>query len=361
MRTTRKPQNKIQSHVYTLTANPALDLSGHVDRLLANEKNYVHDVRRDPGGNGINAARVATRLANLSKHQNVKVVALGFLGGAAGEEIEALVRSEGINCQFTEIANATRMNVTVTNESDHQQTRLTFPGPMVSVEEQNRLLKLIQELKGPGLFVLGGSLPPGVNPSFFLNVSRAAARAQLDLIVDVPALTLKKIFGAPQLRSQNILMIKPNNIELEEFMGRSLKTERALIAAAREIIAEKRCRFVCVSRGSEGALLVSEDHAWKGIAPQIRAKGSVGAGDSMVGAMAWFWAQSGGGKTLTPEDLASGLRWGLAAGAATAMTPGTTLGEARLVKRLISKCRVERIAVKRNTNSFYADRNVSIT
>src|SRR5690349_12571342 len=99
--------------IHTLTPNPALDLSGHVSGLVANEKNYVSKPRLDPGGNAINAGRIAQRLG-------AQVTAMGFAGGATGTQLLELLGAEKLKTRFTQIQNSTRTNVTVTNDSDHQ-------------------------------------------------------------------------------------------------------------------------------------------------------------------------------------------------------------------------------------------------
>ena len=133
--------------IYAATLNPALDLSGHVPRLLPNEKNYVLRQRLDPGGNGINAARMAARLGT-------QVTLLGFLGGSAGDQIEGLLKREKsahtMRLAFTPIQNSTRTNVTVTNDSDHSQTRLTFPGPGISGAELKSLVHKVAAIREKG-------------------------------------------------------------------------------------------------------------------------------------------------------------------------------------------------------------------
>ncbi|MGZ3699061.1 MAG: 1-phosphofructokinase family hexose kinase, partial [Bdellovibrionota bacterium] len=193
--------------LYTVTPNPALDVSGHVDRLLVNEKNYVHDERRDPGGNGINAARVARRLG-------ARVLALGFLGGDAGEDIRKRLHEEGVPSAFTPIREHTRINVTVTNDADCKQTRLTFHGPQVRASECANLMSQIRKLHAPGILILGGSMPPGLPANFHGALARRGIARGLGVVVDVPAKLMKSVLGL------DLLLLKPNEVELAEFAGR---------------------------------------------------------------------------------------------------------------------------------------------
>lgn len=326
--------------IYTLTPNPALDLSGNVQRLVPNEKNYVKDERRDPGGNGINAARIATRLG-------AKTLALGYLGGATGEEIKMLLKKEKVATRFTPIHGHTRVNVTVSNQETHQQTRLTFPGPEITQAELKALLKEIRSLKAPGIFILGGSLPKGCPDSFHAQVTKAAYKQGLGVIVDVPAKWIESIL---ELEDVTPLMLKPNQTELEEWYGIPLKTDDQIAIAAMEMA--QKVSIVCVSLADRGAILAACDRAWFAEAPKVQAKGTVGAGDSMVGAMAARLIRSGvtradqfGLAACTSSDeippiLAEMLQWGLAAGAATAQVSGTSLAQADAIRKLTGKVKI---------------------
>jgi len=322
---------------YTLTPNPALDLSGHVKSIVPNEKNYVFDERRDPGGNGINAARIAHRL-------KAPTFALGFLGGPTGIEIQELLKREGVPFKFTPIKNNTRVNVTVTNDSDHKQTRLTFPGPEIATSECRTLYTQLTRLKKPGILAIGGSLPKGIAKGFHQQIAHQAHQHGLGVIVDVPGPLIQPVLGAKGFKA---LLIKPNQVELGEWSGSPVRGDAEIRGAARRMLAH--AAIVCVSLAEEGALLVTSVGEWRGIPPQIEARGTVGAGDSMVGAMAAFLVKKG---LTRPEQIKKGcekiledmLRWGLAGGAATAQVTGTRLADPKEIRRLYEKVGIERLS-----------------
>ncbi len=323
--------------ITTVTPNPALDLSGIVDTLLPNEKNSVFSAQRDPGGNGINAARIISRLKG-------PVEALGFLGGAVGEEIRAQLRDEGVTCAFTPIRGQTRTNVTVTRLDTHQQTRLTFPGPRVTSAEQKNLLRKISSLKKPGLLVLGGSLPQGCPSNFHLRLVRALQSTQIGAVIDIPAKPLRAFTEKLRAKDRDrLLFVKPNQLELEEWSGRALPSDADLLMACREL--QKYFPIVCLSLGARGAWLVTSSHRLEGTPPPIQAKGSVGAGDSFVGGFCDRLVRRGihtraDVEEASPAILAECLRWGLAAGSATAQVIGTTLGRANEVRRLVTQIKI---------------------
>jgi 1-phosphofructokinase family hexose kinase len=322
--------------IFTLTPNPALDLSGHVPQILPNEKNYVIKPRLDPGGNGINVARMMTRLGE-------KVIALGFVGGPTGRQLENLLKENSIPSDFTQIHADTRTNVTVTNDSDHQQTRLTFPGPKVQKIEIERLFKKIRSLKGPGLFMLGGSLPEGCPKNFHRRMAEAADQQKLGVLIDLPAQYLKDFLSE---NPSKYLFVKPNLHELEELYSTSFKNDGEILTAARKL--NQHFALVAVSLGKRGALFSTQTQSWLAKAPPVRARGSVGAGDSMVGGILKMLAhhqitQPVQLSALPERSLREIISWGVAAGAATAEAEGTALGRPQKVRQLLGLVAIRKL------------------
>jgi len=140
---------KIKRKILTLTPNPALDITGAVDRIVPNEKTYVYDEAHAPGGNGINVARILTRLG-------VPAYVSGFLGGSTGEEIAKLLLAENIRQCFIKVSEPSRINITVSNHNDHRQTRLSFQGPAIKSDETDCLLKLVRDSHGVEMLIIGG-------------------------------------------------------------------------------------------------------------------------------------------------------------------------------------------------------------
>ena len=195
--------------------------------------------------------------------------------------------SEGIDCHFTPVRGSTRTNVTVTNDSDHQQTRLTFPGPAVSAQELRSLKNRLAKIKPPGICILGGSAPNGCPPEFYTAIVDLLSKNGLGVIVDVPTSLLRFVLGSA---SSKLLMIKPNLSELEELVGKRLRSDSAIAREACKLLS--KASLVCVSLGEKGAIFAFNDEVWRIQPPRVHAKGCVGAGDSMVGAMAFSLARN---------------------------------------------------------------------
>lgn len=307
--------------ILAITPNPALDLGGVVDNLKPNEKSYVYDEIRSPGGNAINAARILARL-------KIPVLATGFLGGSTGEEIKNLLDLEGVKNKFVKIKGHSRICVSVSNEQNHKQTRLTFPGPQITHQEKENLFRLIRDQKNISFLLIGGSLPPGMEAFDVLALMTLARKRNIKCIVDSPGNILRTLIaGEPML-------IKPNLTEFQDLTQSHGKSIRAVCKQAHKFLDE--VPYICVSSVEGGSLLVTRDNSYYGRIPKIKIRSTVGAGDSMVGAMT---AQLYKNNT-SPADI---LRWGLASAAASLAQPGTAFGSAKDIKSFYKMTIVKKI------------------
>lgn len=322
--------------IYTITPNPALDIGGSVDQLIPDEKNYVSDETRSAGGNGINAARIAHQL-------RARVIAVGFLGGSTGDEIKRLLVRENIKHHFVQTVGSTRINLTISNRNAHSQTRLSFPGPNVKRSEVTTLQRFCSRLKQNSIVVMGGSLPKGVSPKDIgVLVERLRLRGHL-CIVDMPGPCLKSII------SSRPFFIKPNLREFQELVGTDVKSVRSVLPIARRLA--ETVSLVCVSSVEGGALLVTKNKAWFGKTPEVKVRSTVGAGDSMVGAMsAELWHNKI--QNIEPENIdvfldengSEILRCGLAAACATLVKPGMVMGDRRSILRYRPLINIQELA-----------------
>lgn len=311
--------------IITVTLNPALDVSGTVSKLVPNEKTYVSHETRFPGGNGVNAARIAHRLG-------AEVVATGFLGGSTGEEFSTLVGEEGIPQNFIKVQDRTRSNVTISLEKSHEQTRLSFAGPRIQKKEVISLLNFL-EYSRPSLVVIGGSLPQGVGPSLINRIVKSFGPKGVPVFVDVPGKILKEV-----LKSRPFF-IKPNLTEFQEMTGKKMASIADVLKEARKL--SKYIPLQCISSVEGGALLVTAEHAWFGKIPKIKVQSTVGAGDSMVGAISYSFVQMN--RRLDEKSCEKMLRLGLASSAATLVNKGLTMGSKKVIKEFLPRIVIKQI------------------
>ncbi len=323
--------------VYAITPNPALDLSGSVESIVENEKNYVFQEKRFPGGNSVNSARILNRL-------NCSVVAGGFLGGSIGEEVMNLLRREKVRCDFVGIRGNTRVNVSASNQSTHKQTRFSFTGPDIESSEKSKLLKKLSSKNEGGIFLLGGSFPGRFGIRHAARIINMGHKKSIATVVDVPS---NKMSGILKCRP---LMIKPNLLEFEQLVG---KTRMNLPQIRREAEALLRfCPAIFISSVNDGVLLVTKKASFFASGPRVQAKSSVGAGDSMVGAIvagmvdagfsySTFFGDDGDESLEANKSWPAILSLGLGAAIATIKRSGSELGTAADILHYARKVKVE--------------------
>ena len=289
----------------TLTLNPALDVSTATPRITPAHKLRCAQPRFDPGGGGINVARVIQRLGG-------RALAVYPAGGSTGQRLTALLEAEGARALATTIAGETRESFTVTDQSDAAEYRFVLPGPVLSAAEQDRCLEaaLAAGTRG-GFLVVSGSLPLGVQPRLLHDLARRAKARDLRLVIDSSGPGLAAALGS------GVHLIKPNLRELSDVVGRPLPTTDERLVACRDLIDGGGAVVIALSMGAEGALLATRDAAWISPGLPIEQVSTVGAGDSFLGALLWVLAREG--------DLADGLRYAVAAGSAALLSPGTDL------------------------------------
>lgn len=303
--------------IHTVTFNPALDLTYRVPNLKFDDKLRAAEVVRSPGGGGVNVSRVAARLGETT-------VAMGLVGGRAGDEFEELVQRENIRTWFIRQRRSTRINVVI-QDDEGQQLRISGPGPEASSEEVEHLRSSIFELRAPDFLVLSGSLQAGMSTDFFLEIIAEAKKQGIRIVADIDR-ELKEAVEA------GVFLVKPNEHELERLTGHPVTDAESALAAAHGVL-ELGAEMVLASMGAEGAVLVSKDGAWSTRPPKIEADSAVGAGDSLLAGVLVALAQ---GKTL-PAALALGV----ACGAATASTPGTEVATKEMVDALLPQIAVK--------------------
>lgn len=299
----------------TLTPNPALDVSVEVERVRPNRKLRTSAARRDPGGGGINVARVLTRLGGRAQ-------AWFPAGGPAGDMLVELLDGEEVVSRTFPVDGMTRENTTVSETGDGDQYRFVLPGAELAGEEWQEILDALGRTDPPPVWVVGsGSLPPGVPDDFWARVARVVREGGGSLVLDSSGDALAAAL------EEGVALVKPNARELGEILGRSLDSEEEQVRAARSVVDDGGAGTVVLSLGASGVLAVDGEGRVERIhAPSVRPRSRVGAGDSTVAGIVRGLSRGDG--------LAAALRLGVAAGAAAVSTPGTELARAEDVDRI---------------------------
>ncbi|MDA9432300.1 phosphofructokinase [Bradyrhizobium sp. CCBAU 51627] len=309
--------------IVTLTINPAVDISTSVRKMMPFTKMRCAEAQRDPGGGGINVARVLTRLG-------IDAIAIYPAGGASGQTLARLVERESVQSIVIPSANDTREDVTIFDETTREQFRLVFPGASLSKFEWQQCLDAVARISSQAAFVIAsGSLPPGIPADFYGRVVQASKGAT-KVIVDTTGVSLKAALET------GVYLIKPNLHEFQELAGISTEDEPSLLEAGRRLFARYRIEVIALSMGSQGALLLTRDIALRANGLPIEPVSVSGAGDSFLGAMVSSLAHD--------DDFEAALRYGVAGGSAALLSPGTGLCLREDIHRLASSVKVTAVA-----------------
>lgn len=293
--------------IITITLNPALDKSTKVGHVIPEKKLRCHEPVFEPGGGGLNVSRAIKKLGGDS-------CAWFLAGGPPGEVLEKLLQEEGVNTWVVKTKNWSRENLMVMETATGNQYRFGMPGPKTYEEEWKQCLDKLQQLppeEVPAYVVASGSLPPGVPLDFYKQLAEVAHQKQFRLIVDTSGEALIKAAG------EGVYLLKPNLGELAALAGKDEISALEQEEIAQKVIAEGKCKVLVVSLGPRGAMLASEEGISYVVPPTVPQKSAVGAGDSMVAGIVLSLLQ---GNTL--DDV---IRYGVAAGTAATMTPGSEL------------------------------------
>lgn len=263
----------------TLTLNPALDLTGHLDQMHVGEVNLVHSGHLHPAGKGINVARVL-------KDLGAQVLVSGFLGQENQAPFHELFRECGLGDHFLVVPGATRINVKMV-EACGRVTDLNFPGVAVSEGEllqfEHRLQELLPQVE---YVVVAGSLPRGMTPVHLRQWLHLLAEQGKKVLFDSSGAAMAEGLAAKPF------LIKPNEHELADWAGQPLESLEALMAAAESLQQRYDIPHVVVSRGADGVLWRAGSSWWQAKPPRMSVVSTVGAGDSMVAGLAWGLSQS---------------------------------------------------------------------
>jgi 6-phosphofructokinase 2 len=311
------------SDIVTITINPAVDIFVSTARVEPTRKMRTSAPKRDPGGGGINVARVAFRLGG-------KVTAIYPASGAIGRLLTRLLEREGIDSIVTPSHAETRENFTAYEDDSGEQFRFVLPGSPLHRAEWEAVLHEIENIKTkPKFVVASGSVPPGVPTDFFAKVAAMAKKNGAKALVDTSGAALKAAID------EGVYLVKPNLNELSDLCGRALDTDATRIAACRDMIKAGEAEAVALTLGGDGALLVTREAVWRAQSMAIEAVSTVGAGDSFLGGMVAALANG--------ETLEGAFHVAVAAGFAAVMRPGTELCHKEDVERLMPQVRVHEI------------------
>ena len=286
--------------IVTLTINPTIDRVISVDRLAFEDRAYINSTHESAGGRGINASCVIHSFGG-------KTLALLICGGDAGKRLQEHLQCDGQEFQVVPVENEIRTNLTITDK--HGLTvNLNEAGPTLSKAEVARVEKLVEgTLDRAAWLMICGSMPPGVPPSFYGRLVAAARKKKVKTLLHADGEALR--LGIEERPT----VVTPNQQEADRLLGRTLLTRTHYLEAA-ERIRTMGPESVVLSLGSRGAVGAFREGIFEALPPRVDAVCPIGAGDALSAAYTWAMERKNNG--------VEALRWGVAAGTASARLPG---------------------------------------
>ena len=283
--------------IYTVTLNPSLDYIMHLDNFKEGETNRSNYEDIYVGGKGFNVSTILSRL-------NMETIALGFIAGFVGEEIERQLHKRGFQCDLCKLdSGVSRINVKIKGQ---KETEINGNGPLISQKKLDELLSKLNHIEDGDTVVLAGSIPSSLPHNIYERIIQSFECKDIRFVVDATNELLMKVLP------YHPFLIKPNLRELEELFDVQITSQEDIVTYAKQL-QKQGARNVLVSLGKDGALLVAEDgHIYGCDAAKGELKNSVGSGDSMVAGFLAGYIQS--------HDYQRALLLGSACGGATAMS-----------------------------------------
>lgn len=285
--------------IYTITFNPALDYIVRVDEFKLGQVNRTSYEEIYAGGKGINVSIVLNNL-------DVENIALGYIAGFTGEEIESKVKNMGCKTDFIKLDNGmSRINVKL---KSNEESEINGQGPDINESDLNKLYGKLDLLKEGDILVLAGSIPKTLPENIYEIIMERLKDKEVKIIVDATGDLLLNVL------KYKPFLIKPNHHELGELFNIEIKNEEEIIKYAKEL-KKMGAMNVLISRAGDGAIFITEDiKVIKSEVPKGKLVNSVGAGDSMVGGFIAGY--------LKNNNLEEAFKMGVATGSASAFSEG---------------------------------------
>ena len=283
--------------IFTVTFNPSLDYIVRVDEMRLGTINRTNYEQLLPGGKGINVSIVLGNLGHPSR-------ALGFSAGVTGVALEKLLADTGVDADLVHVkAGFTRINAKV---KAVEETEINGQGPRIAPEDVDALFSKLDVLGQDDTLIISGSVPNTLPSDMYEQVMERLAGRGVRIVVDAERDLLTRVLP------YRPFLVKPNNHELGDIFGVTLKTRDEVVPYARRM-QEMGAQNVLVSMAGEGGVLVAADgQVYQSPAAKGTVVNSVGAGDSCVAGFLAGLMETGSYQTA--------FRMGLAAGSASAFS-----------------------------------------
>lgn len=308
--------------ILTVTLNPAIDVRYNLDEIKIGGTNRIKNIEKTAGGKGINVSRVIRELGG-------DVLATGIVGGYSGKLFLSKLKEDGIKNNFLETENETRTCIAAINNGTKEITEL-LEGGKGSLDNYKKFVKKYKEIINEGIDIIcaSGSISNGINKNAYRILIDEAKKKGIKFILDTSGEAL--VEGI----KEKPFLIKPNQEELEDLIGKKIENIEEIIEAGKKII-DSGVENIIVTLGSDGAIFINKDVIYKATFPKVEIKNTVGSGDSTVGGFAYGLSKG--------MKLIEIFRLSIACGTTNAMLDTTGSINKELLEEILPKIEIEEI------------------
>lgn len=285
--------------IYTITLEPALERTLDVEEFIYDDVNRIIAEERQAGGKGIDVSRVIKELGGYS-------VALGFIGGYNGREVEGRVINEGIVCDFTPTNGETRTNIVINQRKKTMQTLLSADMSAVSPIEVTAFYSRIKDIPPGSYVVMVGPIPEGLDQSFWAQLITVLKDKHAKIVLDADNEALKRGIDAGPF------LIKPNIHELSRLVDKNVREIEEILDQAEPLL--DKVEYLVISMGARGAVGISKKERIHAAPPKVNVKSSLGAGDALIGGLVFALSEG--------ADFGDALALGVSCGTASTLNSG---------------------------------------
>jgi 6-phosphofructokinase 2 len=285
--------------IYTITLDPALERTLDVEEFIYDDVNHIIGEERQAGGKGVDVSRVVKELGGYS-------VALGFVGGYNGREVEGRAINEGLVCDFTSTSGETRTNIVINQRKKTMQTLLSAAMSPVNPIEVNAFYSRIKNIPPESYVVMVGPIPEGLNQTFWAQLITVLKDKRIKVVLDADNEALKRGLDAGPF------LIKPNMHELSRLVDKTVREIEEIIKQAEPLL--EKVEYIVISMGARGAVGMSKNERIHVAPPKVNVKSSLGAGDALIGGLVFALNEG--------ADFRDALKLGVSCGTASTLNPG---------------------------------------
>ncbi|MGM9535360.1 MAG: 1-phosphofructokinase family hexose kinase [Intestinibacter sp.] len=304
--------------IYTLTTNPAIDMNLSTNGIKRKEVNRTFDTVYSANGKGLNVSFVL-------KYFGIDSTVLGFFGGFSGDYIIKETKKKGVGIIPTMVDDITRINIFV-NDGEGE-FKFVNSGSFVNRDKQEEMLKTLKTTDDLEYLTINGSLPPGIDTSYYDEVLKICKEKETKVILDISSPKLK------DLLKYNPFLIKPNDEEIKDIFGIIMRDEED-VKDLLKYLHEMGAQNILLTLGENGSYFYNGENIYFTTTQKVELLSSACAGDSALAAFLSVWLEN-------PENIELALKRSAATGANVAESNG--IGDLMKVEEYIKNIKVRKV------------------